>query len=288
MQIRNTIHNDNGETRVIRLQDIRQKFNHIKRQVADRVNDPYLLKYIQTPNIDEDKILFLISIMDRLELSYSEIQTYTLSIMLIQIALDTHGEVSTSSDNDKIRQLTVLSGDYYSGLYYKLLADIEDLEMIRGLSKGVMEINEHKVKVYKTTFESTDHLIASIKVIESSLFARLAEYFKVDLWNDFLCHYLLMKRLLKEKNLFLQSRNSILFEALKKIIFPANEWGLKELPNEKQRYLLSICNHYIENSSQVIEKGIRQLPYLNEFLEKRITSVLSQCKPIEKTFVEEG
>ncbi len=60
---------------MIKLQDIRQKYTDILEQVEKKVFDSYLLKYIDTPIIDEDKLLILISIMDRLELSYTNMQT---------------------------------------------------------------------------------------------------------------------------------------------------------------------------------------------------------------------
>jgi heptaprenyl diphosphate synthase len=72
---------------VINLPDIRQKFTDIKEQVEQKVFHPYLLKYIEKPVIDEDKLLILVSIMDRLELSYNELKNYTMTTMLIQIPL---------------------------------------------------------------------------------------------------------------------------------------------------------------------------------------------------------
>jgi heptaprenyl diphosphate synthase len=208
--------------------------------------------------------------------------------MLIQIALDTHEHISNSSEEEKNRQLTVLAGDYFSGLYYKLLADSEDILMIKALSRGIKEVNENKIFVYQKEFEGIEKLMTSIKQIESSLLAKFSEYFKVDLWNDFLANLLLFKRLLHEKSQFIQEESSVLFEALKSIIFPINDVKLRELSSEQQSRLLMICDHYLEMTKQVIENGLEQLPYLNDLLEQRITSILGQYQPYAKTFVEEG
>ncbi|MFP5107912.1 heptaprenyl diphosphate synthase component 1 [Neobacillus sp. C211] len=273
---------------MIKLLDIRQKFTNIREQVEKRVCDTYLLNYIEIPIIDEDKLLLLISIMDRLELSYSDMQNYALSTMLIQIALDTHEHITDASVEEKNRQLTVLAGDYFSGLYYKLLADSEDIMMIKALSRGIKEVNENKISVYQIEILDIEELMTSIGLIESSLLAHLSEYFKVDLWNDFLKNLLLFKRLLHEKRQFLQTGSSVLFEALKSIVFPINNNKAKELSREQQNHLFLCCDHHLARSKEVIEKGLEQLPYLNELLEKRVVSILSQYQPNAKTFVEEG
>jgi heptaprenyl diphosphate synthase len=269
------------------MQDIRQKYTDIRAQVGKLVFDSYLLKYIETPIIDEDKLLILISLMDRLELSYNEIQNITMSTMLIQIALDTHEHITHISEDEKSRQLTVLTGDYFSGLYYKLLADSEDIAIIRALSYGVKEVNEHKVFVYQNDFNEIDELMNNIMKIESSLIVKVAEYFKVDLWNELISNTLLFKRLLKEKSRYLQDESSVIFEALEKIIFSKEDSKI-ELSSEYQNNLLMAYDHYLDFSKQIIEKGIRQHPCLNDLLVGRISSILNQHQPIAKTFVEEG
>ena len=273
---------------MIKLLDIRQKFTNIRKQVEKRVCDSYLLKHIEIPIIDEDKLLILISIMDRLELSSSEMQNYAMSTMLIQIALDTHEHITEASVEEKNRQLTVLAGDYFSGLYYKLLADSEDIKMIKALSKGIKEVNENKISVYRNEILEIEELMTSIGLIESSLLAHLSEYFKVDLWNDFLGNLFLFKRLLHEKSQFIQTGSSVFFEALRTIVFPIKNNKVRELSREQQNHLFLCCDHYLDRSKKVIEKGLEQIPYLNEFLENRIISILSQYQPNAKTFVEEG
>jgi heptaprenyl diphosphate synthase len=273
---------------VIRLLDIRQKFTNIRGQVEKRVFDSYLLKYIDVPHIDEDKLLILVSIMDRLEMSFSEMQKYAMSTMLMQIALDTHEHISDSSFDEKNRQLTVLAGDYFSGLYYKLLAETENILMISALSKGIKVVNENKISVYKNENFSVEEVMTSIKKIESSLLVHLTEYFKVDLWNDFLENLLLFRRLLNEKSQFIETGTSVLFEALKSIVIPLSNYKLKELSSEQQGHLVQYCDEYLELSKKVIEKGLEQIPFLNELLENRTLTILSQYQPNAKTFVEEG
>ena len=270
------------------MQDIRQKYTIIREQIEKRAFDSYLLANIETPIIDEDKLLILISIMDQLELSFNEIKNYALSTMLIQIALDTHEHISNALKDEKGRQLTVLAGDYFSGLYYKLLAESEDILMIKSLSKGVKEINENKIFIYHNKPEGIEKLMMSIMRIESSLLIKLTEYFKVDFWNDFIGNLFLYKRLQHEKEQYFLRESSVLFETLKIMSFPENETSLEELSSGQRIHLIQICDHYLELSRQVIERGLKQLPYLNDLLENRITLLLKQFQPNAKSFVEEG
>ncbi len=272
---------------MIKLPDIRQKFTDIKEQVEQKVFHPYLLKYIETPVIDEDKLLILVSIMDRLELSYNEMKNYAMTTMLIQIALDTHEHISNAAVDEINRQLTVLAGDYYSGLYYKLLAESEDINMIKELSQGIKEINEHKISIYQKELNGIENLMTSIKKIESSLLVKFSECFKVDLWNEFIAKLFFFKRLLYEKRLFLDDGSSLVFETLKDLTIPNNR-SIKNLSDKQQRDLLVICDRYLDSSKQFLLKGMSQLPYLNDMLEARITSIINEHKPIAKTLVEEG
>jgi heptaprenyl diphosphate synthase len=273
---------------VINLPDIRQKFTDIKEQVEEKVVHPYLLEYIETPVIDEDKLLILVSIMDRIELSSDELKNYALTTMLIQIALDTHEHISNASVDEKQRQLTVLAGDYYSGLYYKLLADSENIMMIKELSKGIKEINEHKISVYQKEISSIETLMTSVKKMESSLLARFSGYFKVDIWNEWIASFFLVKRLLHEKKQLSDNGSSIMFEAMKEIMFSNKDLSLKNLTDLQYHDLLAICDHYIDSSIQLLEKGMNQLPYLNDLLEARICKIINEHQTIAKTLVEEG
>lgn len=273
---------------MISVHDIRQKFTHIKEKVELYVFDQYLLKHIDTPVIDEDKLLILVSIMDYLKLPISKIENFALSTMLIQTALDTHEHISRTSENEKSRQLTVLAGDYYSGLYYKLLADSEEILMIKTLSNGVKEVNEHKIAVYHRESDGMEKFINSLKLLESALLERFANYFQDDLWNEQAANLLLFKRLLLEKKRYVARECSILFDGITNLTNFNDQGKTAELSEEQQIQLMVVCDKYLDRSKQIIENGLKHIPYLNELLETRIGSLLQQHQPYAKTFMEEG
>jgi heptaprenyl diphosphate synthase len=225
-------------------------------------------------------------------LSDKQRKNYALATMLVQIALDTHEQITNEKINGipelTSRQLTVLAGDYYSGLYYKLLADSEDIFMINVLAGGIKEVNEHKISVFQQEFDGIEKLMASIKTIESSLITKIIDYFQVNVWHEIVSNLLLVKRLLREKKRYSQTGCSQLFETMKKIIFAKSDSKMKDLSSEQQNYLLVICDRYIEFSKTIIENSIQNLPHINEQLGIRIISILNQHQSIAKTFVEEG
>jgi heptaprenyl diphosphate synthase len=130
--------------------------------------------------------------------------------------------------------------------------------------------------------------MTSIKKIESSLLVKFSECFKVNLWNEFIANLFFFKRLLEEKNLFIESRSSYVFEYMREITIPNKHLTIKNLSDKQQSDLLVICDRYLDSSKQFLLKGISQLPYLNDILEARITSIINEHQPIAKTLVEEG
>ena len=273
------------------MQEMKIKLADIKEQILEKVRHPYLHKYIESPDIDEDKLLLLISILDKVNLPETIAKNYALTTMLIQIALDTHELVSNNELKDeekKDRQLTVLAGVYYSGLYYKILADLDEVDMIRSLAEGIKEVNEHKISVYQKSSIGIEVLMDDVKKIESSLFEKVTVFLDNKVWNEFASNFLFIKRLIAEKKLFLQGGKSVVFDALKKITFQKSGHGSTALSLEQQNYLLHICDRYIDFSKNLIEECLKKLPFTNYMLEQRIESILNQHQPAAITFVEEG
>lgn len=269
------------------MHDINIKLADVKEQIEKKLHHPYLLRYIESPVIDEDKLLLLISFLDELKLPEKKAENYAITTMLIQIALDTHELVKNEESEEeslKHRQLTVLAGVYYSGLYYKILAGLDDIGMIRVLADGIKDVNEHKISLYQKAPEAIDHLMNSVKKIEAALFEKLTDtYSKAD-WKEVGSNLLFIKRLITEKEHFIKNGTSVVFEALKKLTFPK----VKEMSAEQQNYLLLICDRYIDFSRNLVDQYLLKIPFVNELLKQRIHYIFNNSQSVAKTFAEEG
>ncbi|MBU8567887.1 heptaprenyl diphosphate synthase component 1 [Virgibacillus pantothenticus] len=162
-----------------------EDIQYLKTEIETKIKHSYLEKYIDKPIIDEGKMRLLIEMINHSSLPESRKQRYILTTMLVQMALDTHDKVPslTSEEEEEDvklqKQLHVLAGDYYSGLYYLVLAEINDFEFIRLLASAIKEINEYKMTLYYNEIDSLKHYMHVRNVIDTRLIVQIASFFSV-------------------------------------------------------------------------------------------------------------
>ncbi|SNT22730.1 heptaprenyl diphosphate synthase [Bacillus sp. OK838] len=270
--------------------DIRQ----LKRLIETKAQHPYLLKYIQKPSLDEDKLLLLWGLFSDLEVLSEKRNQYIISTMLVQIALDTHEIVSNSGEGAELpevlknRQLQVLAGDYYSGLYYQGLASVGNVDMIRILSSAIKKINDNKIILYQQgSINDVPTLLKTIKAIEASLIHKLADYYNQPDWIDISEDLLLLNRLLAEKRSYLKSGQSIVFDVLREMPFDDSISGTM-LMSEKEERVRTQFDKCLRDARQSLQCSMRKLSKLGDELQERVNVILEQTESIANSYVKEG
>ena len=268
--------------------DLRQ----LKQTIEKKAQHPYLLEYIQKPIVDENKLTLLWGLFNDLDVLSEERDQYIKSTMLVQIALDTHEIVSNSFEGPEMpevlknRQLQVLAGDYYSGLYYQGLASIGNIEMIRVLSSAIKNINDNKIILYQKSVSDMPTLLITLKAIEASLVYKMAEYYKRPDWMEIAEDLLLLNRLEAEKANYLRTGESIVFDNMRNIIFDKNRNDVH--PSEKEEKVRLEIDKCLSEVRKAVVLSSQNLTKKNEEILQRVSEILKQTKNQANSCVKEG
>ena len=265
--------------RWLRVYTLIKETKELKRIISQRMKCAYVEKYIQKPFIDENKLFVLGYIYKDTDIPESLKKRYITTIMLVQIALDTH-ELIPSNDNigmsETEKQLSVLAGDYYSGLYYLLLSEIEDIPMIKTLANAIQYINEQKMKLFYEDVSSLDELMETIKAIETSLFTEAVRSIDKDhYFIPIIKEVLFIHKLMKEKEQIHEGKFSYIANFVNKNI------GIVDY-----EHVIEIIDKELDESKEQLDKLLVQLPYQFVLLKNIIRSKYGII--FNKSVAEEG
>ncbi|WP_162920143.1 heptaprenyl diphosphate synthase component 1 [Paenisporosarcina cavernae] len=141
------------------------------------VHHKTLLTYTGQPKLDDVRLFFLL-LPFFVNGKWKEGQEEAAqAVALIQSALTAHDDIYEQEEISKDQQLTVLAGDFYSGMYYQLLAKTGDIELIQLLSTGIVSISEKKADFYDRKMLSFDHWMRNLTIIETLSFRQYYEYY---------------------------------------------------------------------------------------------------------------
>lgn len=254
-----------------------EELHTLRNKIEKRMQQDYLDKNTEAPFLDENKLLLLQTLFGQTNLPDKQQTDYTITIMLIQMALDTHDKVIVTTKSDetaderKNRQLTVLAGTYYSALYYQILAGLEDIDMVALLATSIKEINEQKMSLHydATTSEA---FFKKLGQLEGCLFRTAASRFIDTARLDSLDDYCLISRLQQEVR---EGKQTSLLVKLASII-EMEKSGLT---------VMQVIQQEIEAAKRRLLAGLVTLPPAFAKLSRKL---LLQGNRQEELFLEEG
>lgn len=268
---------------MIPLQASGIELEQIRALIIEKIEHTYLNKFIQRPNIDEEKLAILSMIVNNTDLSESTKRQYIITTILVQIALDTHDLVSSATNKEECettittRQLTVLGGDYYSGLYYLLLSEIEEIDLIHVLASAIKEINEYKMKLYYQEFKTFHEYIQIVKKVESLLIVRVAEYLNSSVMIGLAEKVIITKRLIQEKTNFHNRGSSPILD----------NWSTYSI-NSTYLSIMNTVESIIQENTNQIEEILLQPPLRLSVFKNQIRYMLNRLIYNNITVAEEG
>lgn len=130
----------------------RQIKDEIDRYLADvqqAIYEPTLVRELSNiPLVSKEEAFFiLLPFLNSVEKT-EEVYQAAVALGAVFSALHAHSQVDLHNSSSTEQQLTVLAGDHYSGIHYRILATLQSFPFIRALSEAIAHSNEEKTELF--------------------------------------------------------------------------------------------------------------------------------------------
>lgn len=236
-------------------QFIQHTISQFKSKILMYVRHRTLRIHTGEPELREDRLFFLLLPLLNGNQWDDEHEQSAISVAMIYSALAAHDQIKELNASSKSQQLTVLAGDYYSGLYYQMLAQLSNVDLIRSLSNGVIDISEKKASVYDNVKQSFEEWMKTLQTIESLSIEQYYGHFDFEHYQPFVRRGLLIQRISDELELVKQGKVTRFQESLEESEqgygFPNNWLALlnQELAKQKDKMMDAILQSRVLNDS---------------------------------------
>ena len=157
-------------------QQIHSKITSLEIDVLKAVHQRTLEKYTEGPSVERAHLFFfLLPFFDGKQWS-GEIEGAAKTVSIVYAALHAHDQVKNSPVTKK-QQLTVLAGDFYSGIYYQMLSNTNNIKLIQQLATGIIKVSEKKASFYESTPLSIIGIEEAVTIIETELITTFYSFY---------------------------------------------------------------------------------------------------------------
>lgn len=134
-------------------------------------------KYTAGPSVERARLFFLLLPFFDGQQWPEDVEDSAKTVAIVYAALHAHDQVKEDSPVSKSQQLTVLAGDFYSGIYYQLLSNSNNIKMIQLLASGIIGVSEKKATLYESQKMSIAGIENAAEVIETRLLRIFYDYY---------------------------------------------------------------------------------------------------------------
>ena len=191
---------------------ITQSVKTLQSNIDQHVHHRALRQNVGQPTLQEEQLFFIqLPFLNETPMNAEQMKS-AVAVGIVHASLREQEKVKETEATSKEQQLTVLSGDYYSGRYYQILAGAGNIALIQKLSQGIVERCEHQVRIYETPRTLADW-IDSLTVIESKLIEQFYAVYGFTNYVELMQQTLIVIRLQQELNALQQGASCFLHKA---------------------------------------------------------------------------
>ena len=227
---------------------IQQSIEQLKTNIFMHVRHRALTQYTGSPVLDENQLFYLLLPFLNGEKWDEQIEESAITVGIVHASLSEHDKIDETNATSKEQQLTVLSGDYYSGRYYEILARSGNITLIRQLSEGIVSRCEQQIKLYESIQYTIHEWYQAISVVQTELIKRFYQVYEFEQYSSFMYTGLLLLQLQKELQKYQNGATSTLFKKMLESV-SEDESSFELLIQQEIETLKKLLNEYLETSS---------------------------------------
>lgn len=178
--------------------NIMNSIEQLKTNISNQLHHSTLSKYSDYPLLNENQLFFLLLPLLNGDNWDDDLHTSVTTVAIVHASLNEHEKIDEYNATSKEQQLTVLSGDYYSGRYYQLLAKTGNIFLIRKISRGISNRCEQQIKVYEKNKLTVRQWLDYIVTIETELISNFYSFYEFDKYDRVMTKSLVLHRLHNE------------------------------------------------------------------------------------------
>lgn len=191
---------------------IKQSLQTLQSTILQHVHHRALLQNVGQPILQEEQLFFILLPFLNGTTMTDDHKVSASTVGIVHASLLEHEKVMEVDATSKQQQLIVLTGDYYSGRYYQLLAQTGNILLIQKLSKGIVNRCEHQIRVYESQKRSLTQWIDSLMVIESELIKQYYDVYGFTTYTELMQNTLTFTRLKNEYKLMKKGQQCLLYK----------------------------------------------------------------------------